>query len=115
MNNLAIILSEEELEQKTRTTVQEEIKKFLHESKEVTRKNNLSIDEAVAFLNSIGYKIKKSQLYKLTMNNDIVFGRFGRRVVFDTEDLAKWVESRKQKHTDIAGNVSRSAKLKVGR
>jgi excisionase family DNA binding protein len=79
------------------------------------RKTNLDLPEAIEYLNSIGYKCSVSQIYKLTMKNEISFSKFGRRIMFDADSLSKWVEAKKQKHVDIAGNVSRSANSKLQR
>ena len=87
----------------------------LNVQKVVVRKTNLDMTEAIEYLNSIGYKCSQSLVSKLTMNEDIPFSKFGRRISFNADDLTKWVETKKSKTVDIAGNVSKSANSKIGR
>lgn len=77
------------------------------------RKTNLDLREAIEYLNSIGYKCSVSQIYKLTMNNEISFSKYGRRISFNADDLSKWVEGKKQKTIDVSMAVSRSATSKL--
>ncbi len=79
------------------------------------RKTNLDLPEAIEYLNSIGYKCSISQIYKLTMKNEISFSKFGRRISFNADDLSKWVQSKKQKTIDVSMAVSRSANSKLQR
>jgi hypothetical protein len=79
------------------------------------RKTNLDLPEAIEYLNSIGYKCSISQIYKLTMKNEISFSKFGRRIMFDADSLSKWVEAKKQKKIDVSMAVAQSAKLKLER
>ncbi len=79
------------------------------------KKTNLDPNDAIEYLSQIGYKCSLSQLYKGTSLNEIPFSKFGRKLVFTPDSLSKWVESKKSKTVDIAGNVSRSANSKIGR
>ena len=108
---IAIILTEEELQQKINEAVEKALEKAMSNisTKKVNRKTGLDINEAVEYLNGIGYKCSYSLMYKLSMRNEIPLTKFGRRNMFNTADLDKWVETKKQKLVDVSGNVSRSA------
>lgn len=54
-----------------------------------------TIEEAVAYINDMGFPASKSTLYKQTMVGSIRFQRFGqRKLVFRQEHLDEWIESR---------------------
>lgn len=109
----AIILSENELQERINEAVQQALTAIKSTPKSVQRKTNLDIREAVGYLNSIGYKCSVSNLQKHTMNETAPFEKFGRRLIFNADDLTKWVEAQKTKKVDIAESVSRSANLKL--
>lgn len=114
----AIILSDIELELRIEKKTQQVVQQFLKENlktKITSRKTNLDSQEAIEFLESIGYKCSTSLLYKLTMRNEIPFSKFGRRISFDANELTEWVENQKSKTVDITGNVSKSATSKSNR
>jgi excisionase family DNA binding protein len=46
----------------------------------------------------------KSQIYKLTMNEDIPFQKFGKRLIFSRKSLLQWMDERTIS-TPSAGNV----------
>jgi excisionase family DNA binding protein len=109
----AIILSNEELEQKINERVSAEFQKRYKVTEK--RKTNLDIHEAINYLNELGYKCSQSQMYKLTMKNEIPFSKFGRLISFNATDLEKWVETKKRKTVDVSLSVSKSANSKLGR
>lgn len=112
----AIILSNEELEQRIEKKAIEIVRKFLAQStvkKTNSRKTNLDMDEGIEHLNSIGYKCSRSLITKKTMNEEIPFSKFNRRISFNADELTEWVETQKNKTVDITGNVSRSAIAKL--
>jgi excisionase family DNA binding protein len=55
---------------------------------------NLSPEEAVEILNEKGYKITKTSLYRLTGEKAIPFRKFGKKLLFDEEQIIEWAESR---------------------
>lgn len=56
-------------------------------------KSVFSVVEAVEYLNSKGYKITKSGIYRHTMNGTIQFDRFGeRKIVFKQEYLDEFTK-----------------------
>lgn len=61
---------------------------------------NLSPKEAIIYLAEIGYKCSESQLYKLTMKNEIPFTKYGRRMSFTKHELSEWTETKKTKVID---------------
>jgi len=75
----------------------------------------LNMDEAVAYLNESGVPISKSTVYKNTMDKTIPFSRFGdRRIVFNVEDLDRWVEDRLAKRQNtVTESVRQSARRKM--
>ncbi|BBD45038.1 Hypothetical protein PEIBARAKI_5031 [Petrimonas sp. IBARAKI] len=78
-------------------------------------KKMLNMDEAVAYLNESGVPISKSTVYKNTMDKTIPFSRFGdRRIVFNVEDLDRWVEDRLAKRQNtVTESVRQSARRKM--
>ena len=55
------------------------------------------MDEAVSYLKSQGFEMKKNTLYKHTANNTIQFSRFGKRkIVFSKEQLDDFIERMKK-------------------
>jgi len=77
------------------------------------RKTKLDPNDAIDYLAEIGYKCSLSQLYKLTAKEEISFSKFGRKLLFDTDSLNKWVEFKKQKFVDVSLSVSKSANSKL--
>ena len=112
MNNV-ILLTENELQEKISNAVQQALSKI--EAPKPTRKSKLDINEAKDFLNQIGYKCSLSQLYKGSMTGDLPLSKFGRRIMFDAEELSKWVDSKKSKTIDISMVVAKCAASKMGK
>jgi hypothetical protein len=84
--------------------------------KEPEVKKKLSFSEAVSFLKEIGYGIGESQLYKKTMNNIIPCKRFGRKIIFDRDELQTWAENRAKNNrgqNTVTASVAESAKCKL--
>jgi len=111
--NQVILLTENELQEKISNAIQQYLMKV--EAPKPIRKTNLDFNEGKEFLNSIGYKCSDSQIYKLAMRNEIPMEKFGRRIVFNADDLSKWVEAKKQKRIDVSMAVSRCATSKLQR
>lgn len=62
---------------------------------EPAKKTNLSVPEAVEYLNEIGVPITKSTLYAYTSTATIPFKRFGeRKLIFSTTELEKWANEK---------------------
>ena len=82
---------------------------------EQVRKNTLSLDEAVDYLNENGFPVAKSTIYKLTSTNQIPFHRFGgRKIVFRTDELDEWAgEQLIPENNSVCHNVARSARRKM--
>ena len=78
-------------------------------------KINLTLLEGLEFLNNNGYRMSKSQIYKYTMDNSIPFSRFGKKIIFNREELATWALSKlKNNSIDIiALSVSKNAAKKI--
>lgn len=69
--------------------------KRMKQPKEVPK--HLSLDDAIIFLATQGYKISKSAIYKKTSNRTIPFTRFQGKLLFNTQDLLTWCQSNNQK------------------
>lgn len=62
-----------------------------------TKRDVMNMDEAVSYLNSKGFEMKKNTLYKHTANSTIEFSRFGKRkIVFSKEQLDDFIERMKK-------------------
>lgn len=59
-------------------------------TKEATTSKFLTFDKAIEFISDLGYPISKSKLYKLTANKEVPHSHFGRKLVFNAEDLKNW-------------------------
>jgi hypothetical protein len=47
-----------------------------------------------SFLIDKGYPVRKSGIYKATMNHELKFSKFGRSLIFEKSDVLTWIESR---------------------
>ncbi len=89
--NDVVFLKKEDLIDAIRVVVEETLKRE-------PEQETLNIDEATNYLNSVGYSVKKSTLYKMTSEGKIPFHRFGeRKLVFKASELGEWIESKTRK------------------
>lgn len=104
-----VVLQRSELDRIMKEAVEKALKLRAPEKK------MLNMDEAVAYLNESGVPISKSTVYKNTMDKTIPFSRFGdRRIVFNVEDLDRWVEDRLAKRQNtVTESVRQSARRKM--
>lgn len=104
-----VVLQRSELDRIMKEAVEKALKLCAPEKK------RLNLDEAVAYLNESGVPISKSSVYKNTMAKTIPFSRFGdRRIVFNVEDLDRWVEDRLAKRQNtVTESVRESARRKM--
>ena len=109
MINDLVVLQRSELDRIMKEAVEKALKLRAPEKK------RLNLDEAVAYLNESGVPISKSTVYKHTMVKTIPFSRFGdRRIVFNVEDLDRWVEDRLAKRQNtVTESVRQSARKKI--
>lgn len=54
----------------------------------------LNLRNAIEFLNSNGFNISKSTIYKLTSKNEIPHSKFCSKLVFDQVELETWILSK---------------------
>ena len=82
---------------------------------ETSKKVFRNTDEAVEYINERGVPIAKSTLYKHTMEGTIQFQRFGKKLMFKSEDLDKWIKERLSgsDRYDMIKKVADSAKRKA--
>lgn len=57
-------------------------------------KKRMNFQTTLEFLNSSGCEISKSTLYKLTSNKQIPFHKFGKKLVFQADELQSWIEAK---------------------
>lgn len=55
--------------------------------------DTLTAEEAIAFLQAMGYPTTLSNLYGLTFRNAIPYRKVRRRLVFSRKELTKWIEA----------------------
>ena len=67
----------------------------LSEKEPIKKKKNLTLPEAVEYLNDIGIPITKSTLYRHTMDSTIPFRRWcERKIIFNTSELDNWAQEK---------------------
>ncbi|MBO5043962.1 MAG: helix-turn-helix domain-containing protein [Alistipes sp.] len=80
---------------------------------EPKRSDNLSMVEAVEYLNELGAPATRSSLYNLTFRGQIPHRKIGRRTIFSRKELTAWVESRtrypEDSKAEAAHRIARSA------
>ena len=78
--------------------IQSAVKECMTEMMSLTKPNSdadsVDIDGAVEYLNANGYKIKKSQGYKLTSSGSMPFYKFGTKLHFRIAELADWAQGK---------------------
>ncbi len=85
-----VILKKEELKEMLKEVIQEKPQ----EKQETEEKQYLGVSECLDYLAKKGIKMRKSTLYKHTMNETIPFRKFGKNIVFSPADLDEWIEER---------------------
>jgi hypothetical protein len=63
--------------------------------------DRMTLEDTLSFLASNGLPLKKSQLYKLSMEKDIPVMRFGKRLVFSRKAILEWLDNRMVKSFPI--------------
>ena len=108
-----IVITQENLTEIVNKAVNDAVKSFIPKKDEPGK--NLTLLEGLEFLNNNGYRMSKSQIYKYTMDNSIPFSRFGKKIIFNREELATWAASQlKNNSIDIiALSVSKNAAKKT--
>lgn len=78
--------------------IQSAVKECMTEMMSLTKPHNdadsVDIDGAVEYLNANGYKIKKSQVYKLTSSGSMPFYKFGTKLHFRIAELTDWAQGK---------------------
>lgn len=69
--------------------------------------DNLSMVEAVEYLNYLGAPATRSSLYNLTFRGQIPHRKIGRRTIFSRQELKAWVESRTRYPEDAKAEAAR--------
>ncbi len=89
--------------------------KLLLKQPEQVKPKRMSLNDGLAYLNENGFKLSKSTLYKMTMDERIPFSRFGRQIIFDRSELDAWMDE--QMNGNDTGTVAKataeSARKKV--
>lgn len=92
--NEIIVVPAHQVKDMIQSAVRECVTEIIALVKPGTDAESVDMDGAVKFLNANGYKIKKSQLYKLTSSGDVPFHKFDSRLHFRIAELAQWANSR---------------------
>lgn len=76
----------------------------------------LTLEEAINFLQALGYPTTTSGIYALTFKNAIPFRKVRRRLVFSRRELTKWIEAGtlrpEEQRTAAALRIAESANRK---
>jgi excisionase family DNA binding protein len=56
--------------------------------------DSISLTEACAIIGTKEKPASKATVYKLTMDKEVPFSKFGKRLVFSRKQLMEWMESR---------------------
>lgn len=79
------------------------IKDFLHGEKNGEKtQQRLTLQSAISMLVENGYPISKSLIYKLTAQNKIPCSRFGKRLIFDRNELINWCKNREDRNGEVS-------------
>lgn len=111
MTEKLILASAEQLE----TIVQTGIRSALSKPEEKRNEHpNLTIGQAVEFLQNHGYPTSRSSLYKLTSTNRIPHRKFGKWLIFQPDELLKWAEihTKNPLDSEAMAHISRHAARK---
>jgi len=57
--------------------------------------------------------LKKSTIYRLSMDNKIPFQKYGKRLVFSRKDLLKWIDNRTTSTPEVSDNLKAAALKKL--
>lgn len=117
MDNNIVVTTPEQLREIVGHAVEAIIPKlaeYRRQTTEVKPSDNLSINEAVAYLNELGAPATQSSLYNLTYRGQIPHRKIGRRTVFSRKELSEWVASRtrypEDARAEVAHRIAKSAK-----
>ena len=91
--------------------------KFDQDKIDFNRKK-MNFQTTLDFLSRSGFEISKSTLYKLTSARQIPFYKFGKKLVFQTDELQSWIDAKlSSPKTDYSYSelVSKSAIKKLNR
>ena|SRR5690554_2323013 len=84
-----VVLKRQDLEQMLKEAAEKAA-----EASKTQRKEIMNTDEAVEYLNELGYPIPKSTLYQHTMKGTIPVRRFGKRkLMFVASELEEWASN----------------------
>lgn len=113
MNNGIILITPAELQAIVGQAVEAIIPRlddYRRRQKEVKTSDNLSLNEAIEYLNELGATTTRSSIYNLTFRGLIPHRKIGRRAVFSRRELREWVDSRTRRPED----AQNEAKKRIG-
>lgn len=76
----------------------------------------LNLSNAIAFMAGEGCDLSKSLVYKLTSTNAIPVRRFGRKLIFDRDELLQWCKDRTSlinSENEVIINLAKTANKKT--
>lgn len=80
-----------------------------------TKRELMSVDDVLIFFAECGMPISRSTLYHLTSTQRIPFRKFGKRCVFNRNELREWMSSRMQKDVPRQETMARRISQSVER
>lgn len=92
--NEIIVIPIHQVKDMIQSAVKECMTEIMSLAKPYNDADSVDIDGAVEYLNANGYKIKKSQVYKLTSSGSMPFYKFGTKLHFRIAELADWAQSK---------------------
>ena len=79
------------------------------------KKELMSVDDVLIFFAECGLSMSRSTLYHLTSTQRIPFRKFGKRCIFNRNELREWMSSRMQKDASRQETVARRISQSVER
>ncbi|MDR1919131.1 MAG: helix-turn-helix domain-containing protein [Tannerellaceae bacterium] len=102
-----------------RALIREAVKEAVpQKADEKSLPDTITLETAVALLETYGYPTSKGKIYKLTAKGEMPFRKYGRKLVFSRKELITWAESltrRKNDRTEAALHIARSANRQLQR
>ena len=106
-------VSQEELRTEIKNCLRETIEEIKSIPAPVPLPDRIPLDEACILTDQ-----SKSQIYKLTMLNEIPFEKYGKRLIFSRKALKEWMKTRTQAPTPeeiMSRRLAKSAKKQLSK
>lgn len=77
--------------------------------------DTIDFNSTLKLINEHGYKMTKSQLYKLTSRNAIPYMKFGNKLVFSNKEILEWLRNKtthSKNKDDVMLEIQKALKTK---